>query len=65
MSTKNDVLRLLISSSNEYISGQKLAKMLKVSRAAVWKAIKSLEKDGFNIKAKTNKGYCLDDKTIF
>ena len=62
MSTKNDVLRLLISSSNEYISGQELAKMLKVSRAAVWKAIKSLEKDGFNIKAKTNKGYCLDDK---
>lgn len=62
MSTKNEVLRFLISSPDEYISGERLAKALTVSRASVWKAIKSLQKDGYEIDAVTNKGYRLGDK---
>lgn len=62
MSTKNEVLKMLISSSNRYLSGEELAKWLNVSRASVWKAIKSLQKDGFIIDARTNKGYRLNDE---
>lgn len=59
MKTKDLVLNLLELSGNEYISGQKIAEELSLSRAAVWKAIKALEKDGRNIEAVTNKGYRL------
>jgi BirA family biotin operon repressor/biotin-[acetyl-CoA-carboxylase] ligase len=30
-----------------------------VTRSAVWKAVKALQKDGYRISAVTNKGYCL------
>ncbi len=59
MSTKNEVLKLLVSKSNEYISGEMIAKKLDVSRAAVWKAIKALRADGYVIDAVTNRGYIL------
>ncbi len=60
MSTKNDVLLVLERERDRYISGQELAEMLKVSRAAVWKAVKSLEEDGHKILAINNKGYMLE-----
>lgn len=58
MSTKNDVLTQLLNST-DYISGQQLADKLCVSRAAVWKAVKALVKEGYEIDAVTNKGYRL------
>lgn len=58
MPLKNDVLYALLSSS-DYISGEKLANKFSKSRAAVWKAIKSLKADGYDIEAITNKGYKL------
>lgn len=66
MKTKDQVLGLLKSSGNNYLSGQEIADRIYVSRAAVWKAIKSLEKDGFVIDAVTNRGYRLktDSKMI-
>ena len=62
MSTKNDVLSLLIERADEYLSGQELAEITGVSRAAVWKAIKALQSEGFSISASTNRGYRLDSK---
>ena len=59
MSTKNKVLDLL-ESSNDYLSGEHIAGMLDVSRASVWKAIKSLQKDGYHIEAVSNKGYKIE-----
>ena len=59
MSTKEEILRLLNSNKGSFISGQEIAGRLSVSRAAVWKAIKALEKDGLSIEAVTNKGYRL------
>ena len=59
MSTKNEVLALLFNHPNEYLSGQVMAEQLHVSRGAIWKAIKALEKDGYSIEAITNKGYSL------
>lgn len=62
MSTKNNVYELLKESGSRFLSGEDIAKKLYVTRAAVWKAIKSLEKDGIEIEAVTNKGYRLSEK---
>ncbi len=59
MSTKDKVLALLEKNKGIYISGSKMADELGVSRNAVWKVIKQLEKEGFKIDAITNKGYSL------
>ncbi len=61
MSTKEDVLRYLIESGTEYVSGEYLAEKLGKSRASVWKAINALKKDGYSISAVTNRGYRLDE----
>lgn len=59
MTVKEHVLNALQKSSGAYISGEELAVKLGKSRAAVWKAIKSLKNDGYIIDASTNKGYAL------
>ena len=58
MSVKDEILQQLESNKGSYISGGQLANNLGVSRNAVWKAIKSLEKNGYQITAVPNKGYC-------
>ena len=60
MSTKQDVLAVLERERDRHISGQELAETLKVSRTAVWKAVKALEEDGHKILAINNKGYRLE-----
>ena len=45
-----------------YVSGQELCEQYGVSRTAVWKAIRQLEKDGYVIEAQNNKGYRLVEK---
>ncbi len=63
MALKNDIVTALESNRGKAISGQELADMLGVSRAAVWKAVKALQNEGYSITAGTNKGYILEDKT--
>lgn len=60
MDVKQKVLFYLEKNKGESVSGAKIAREIGVSRTAVWKAIKSLEKSGYNICASTNKGYCLE-----
>lgn len=60
MSLKNDILFELLKSEN-YISGQELAEKFGKSRAAVWKTVKNLIKDGYEIDAVTNRGYRLTE----
>ncbi|NGM17867.1 biotin--[acetyl-CoA-carboxylase] ligase [Xiamenia xianingshaonis] len=57
--TKEQVLRFLENSAGKHISGEKLAQSLGVSRNAIWKAVRSLRAEGFDIQAVTNRGYCL------
>jgi BirA family transcriptional regulator, biotin operon repressor / biotin---[acetyl-CoA-carboxylase] ligase len=59
MSTKNQIFRLLMEHRGESVSGQTIGSTLGISRAAVWKGITALRKDGYPIEAITNKGYCL------
>ena len=63
MSVKDDLLTLLDRNRGRYISGAQIAEHLRVSRTAVWKAIKSLEDDGYRISAVTNRGYSLSEDT--
>ncbi|MCR5704057.1 MAG: biotin--[acetyl-CoA-carboxylase] ligase [Eubacterium sp.] len=59
MSVKDLVLEELENNKGSYVSGGQLSKTLSVSRNSIWKAIKSLEKDGYSIDAIPNRGYCL------
>ena len=55
------VLTFLENNRGEYISGEKIASSVGVSRNAVWKAIRQLQAGGHKIHSSTNKGYCLDN----
>lgn len=57
---KSDVLKIL-KESEGYVSGQLICDRLDVSRTAVWKIIKKLRNDGYNIAAVRNKGYLLNE----
>ena len=52
----------LLRRKGDYVSGQELCELNNVSRTAVWKAIKALEKDGYHIEAVRNRGYRLIEK---
>lgn len=63
MGTKEKLLALLESHRGEFFSGEEIARLLSVSRTAVWKAVNSLRGAGYEIKAVQNRGYCLDAHT--
>ncbi|WP_297206891.1 biotin--[acetyl-CoA-carboxylase] ligase [uncultured Brachyspira sp.] len=60
---KENIISILESNKGLFISGEKLANELNVSRAAVWKAIKSLKNEGYDIHAVSNKGYAMSKET--
>ncbi|MDD4698659.1 MAG: biotin--[acetyl-CoA-carboxylase] ligase [Oscillospiraceae bacterium] len=59
MNVKQEVLNIFETNKGTCISGAQLAAQLGVSRNAVWKAVKSLQEEGYRITAVTNKGYTL------
>ena len=60
MAIKNEIALILEQSRGTAVSGQELADRLGVSRAAVWKAVKQLQDEGYSISAGTNRGYMLE-----
>ncbi|MBQ7288851.1 MAG: biotin--[Clostridia bacterium] len=56
---KDEILKLLYT-QRVMLSGEALAARFGVSRNAVWKAVKQLQKEGFAVTASTNKGYFLE-----
>ena len=62
MSTKSQLLALLNENIGKYISGQKAADMLNISRTAVNKAATTLRKEGYPIYSRTGLGYSLREK---
>lgn len=63
MGTKEQLLILLENNKGTFFSGEDIAEKLSVSRTAVWKAVKSLRNEGYNIYAVQNKGYSLSVDT--
>lgn len=59
MNVKSVLLNALSRADGEFISGAELSRQLGVSRNAVWKAVKNLEKEGYIIESVTAKGYRL------
>jgi len=57
------VLSFLKSHSAEYLSGQDLSDVLKISRVAVWKHIKKIRSLGYKIDSKQKIGYRLIKST--
>lgn len=55
---KEKILNLLKSSEN-YISGEEISKLIGITRSSVWKYINILKKDGYIIDGISNKGYKL------
>lgn len=57
--SRERVYQLLREQAGTFVSGQELSGLLGISRAAVWKAIDSLRRDGYTIEARTGLGYRL------
>jgi len=57
------LLLLLKSHQTEYLSGQDLSDVLKISRVAIWKYIKKIRSLGYKIESKQHLGYKLTDFT--
>lgn len=61
---KKEILDLLRQRGG-YVSGEEISGQFGVSRTAVWKAVKGLEKDGYVIEAVRNRGYLLVETDIY
>ena len=61
MKTKEILLKKLIDQKGKWLSGEEIAAVNGVTRAAVWKAVKQLREEGYTIDAVQNKGYRLVD----
>lgn len=57
--SRDQIYRLLAQREGEFLSGQEISRRLGVSRAAVWKAMDALRRDGYTIEARTGLGYRL------
>jgi BirA family biotin operon repressor/biotin-[acetyl-CoA-carboxylase] ligase len=56
-STRSRLIAILSEHHEKYISGQEISKALDISRNSVWKHMKALEKDGYEIEGVPRKGY--------
>jgi BirA family biotin operon repressor/biotin-[acetyl-CoA-carboxylase] ligase len=56
---KTEEILKKLRGAGDFVSGQELCEYYGVSRTAIWKAIKQLEKEGYTIEAQNNKGYRL------
>lgn len=63
MNISEKILATLENNVGSFVSGEQIARELGISRNAVWKAVKKLQSKGYDIKAVTNKGYILSEKS--
>jgi len=64
MSLKSNILKQLKERENDYVSGQSLAETFGVTRAAVWKAVASLKKEGHVVEGTPKAGYRLHPSDV-
>ena len=57
--SRERVYALLRQRAGAFCSGEELSRALGISRAAVWKAVDSLRRDGYTIEARKSQGYRL------
>ena len=61
---KAEILKML-READGYISGQEICEKFNVSRTAVWKVIRRLQEDGYEVEAVRNKGYRMVESPDF
>ena len=59
MSVKEEILKMFEGSRGDFFSGGELASKLGVSRNAIWKAVRQLEREGYQFEAVSGRGYAL------
>lgn len=59
---RKKVIKAILDSGENFISGEQLSKELGISRTAVWKHINALREEGYNIESVNRKGYRLAEK---
>ena len=52
-------VREALQAAEGYLSGEELSRDIGITRAAVWKAVENLRRQGYDIEARTGKGYRL------
>lgn len=60
MELKEKILNMLEANRGKNVKGSVMAERLSVTRAAIWKNIKQLQEEGYQISAVRNRGYCLE-----
>lgn len=58
-SAESLILQTLLASGTDFVTGNRLAELLGVSRVTVWSHMKNLRRDGFAFEAVRNRGYRL------
>lgn len=58
---RDKVIKAILDSGKEFVSGEELSKELGISRTAVWKHINALKEEGYSIESVNKKGYRLLD----
>lgn len=61
---RDKIIETILSNKKEFISGEEISKSLGISRAAVWKHIKVLKEQGYNIESVNKKGYRLAEEPL-
>lgn len=59
---RDKIIKVILSQESDFVSGEELSKHLGISRAAVWKHIKILREEGYDIESVNKKGYRLVEK---
>jgi BirA family biotin operon repressor/biotin-[acetyl-CoA-carboxylase] ligase len=59
MMMDEEILRLLRSHPSDFVSGEEISRLLKLSRTAIWKRVRNLRTLGYVIEALPRRGYRL------
>jgi BirA family biotin operon repressor/biotin-[acetyl-CoA-carboxylase] ligase len=56
---RHELLAVLLKGGTEFLSGEEISRLIGVSRAAIWKHIEELRSEGYEIEARSRRGYRL------
>ncbi len=56
---KKEILKLLKTNRDAFVSGGKISESFEVSRTAIWKCINQLKAEGYEIESISKRGYRL------
>lgn len=56
---KEEIIKLLKENENNFISGEKISERLGITRAGIWKYMKAIKENGYEIESVSRRGYKL------